>query len=630
MSQPQNKTTLTQGSHKHTRRGSRGGSNNGSPSSFTVFAAKPSTIPLPTEGHDQKTGILTWGKNNQYPYFLNYLFKNNPIHGGIIRAKKHFTVSGGVTYEGANQIAFDEFIENKKTSPKDKNVLEILDDLSLDYEKSNLFAVLVYFSFVGEKKYRKIERIPFESIRFEEAKDEKGNLFLTGNIKISDNWLDSKVAPEIIKPFNKNDPSQTKCFVLFKEESGASIDTPTAKELNLGVYPDPPYGGAITQIDTGIQTGIYGNAEIHNGYSLGTMIYLAGGQPKNDKVKKDLERDLGASTTGALQAGRSMVIYGNGQDEKPTVEALNGNNLADRYNNTKKTSEESTIHGHQVVVPSLFGVKPEGSFNASELEIGYAIMQSNYFEGRRSDLSAILNYIMNDIAGVQGKFVINQPELKLPKEEVQPQFQVNLNTDKQENQDIDLILERLQMRGSDRSAFTILHSEPIVKGLELSRDQLLANAKQSFDEVTDLQAQVLNLINQGENFDSIRKALDISGIELSKLYNRLATLNLIDKVGALTEKGKIQNSLNEVEKIEIMYEYRLRSDAPALEGQSRKFCKTLIGLNRLYTREEISLISGNEGYDVFAYRGGWYTNPDTKKHEPGCRHEWAQVITFKN
>jgi len=630
MSQPQNKIALTQGNHKPTRRGSRGGSNNGSPSSFTVFAAKPSTIPLPTEGHDQKTGILTWGKNNQYPYFLNYLFKNNPIHGGIIRAKKHFTVSGGVTYEGINQIAFDEFIENKKTSPKDKNVLEILDDLSLDYEKSNLFAVLVYFSFVGEKKYRKIERIPFETIRFEETKDEKGNLFLTGNIKISDNWLDSKVAPEIIKPFNKNDPSQTKCFVLFKEESGASIDTPTAKELNLGIYPDPPYGGAITQIDTGIQTGIWGNAEIHNGYSLGTMIYLAGGQPKNDKVKKDLERDLGASTTGALQAGRSMVIYGNGQDEKPTVEALNGNNLADRYNNTKKTSEESTIHGHQVVVPSLFGVKPEGSFNASELEIGYAIMQSNYFEGRRSDLSAILNYIMNDIAGVQGKFIINQPELKLPKEEVQPQFQVNLNTEKQENQDIDLILERLQMRGSERSSFTILHSEPIVKGLELSRDQLLANAKQSFDEVTDLQAQVLNLINQGENFDSIRKALDISGVELSKLYNRLATLNLIDKVGALTEKGKIQNSLNEVEKIEIMYEYRLRSDAPALEGQSRKFCKTLIGLNRLYTREEISLISGNEGYDVFAYRGGWYTNPDTKKHEPGCRHEWAQVITFKN
>jgi len=106
MSQPQNKTALTQGNHKPTRRGSRGGSNNGSPSSFTVFAAKPSTIPLPTEGHDQKTGILTWGKNNQYPYFLNYLFKNNPIHGGIIRAKKHFTVSGGVTYEGANQIEY--------------------------------------------------------------------------------------------------------------------------------------------------------------------------------------------------------------------------------------------------------------------------------------------------------------------------------------------------------------------------------------------------------------------------------------------------------------------------------------------------------------------------------------------
>ena len=360
------------------------------------------------------------------------------------------------------------------------------------------------------------------------------------------------------------------------------------------------------------------------------MIYLAGGQPKNDTAKKDLERDLGASTTGPLQSGRSMVVYGNGQDEKPTIEALNGNNLPDRYNNVKKGSEDSTIHGHQVVVPTLFGVKPEGSFNASELEIGYAIMQSNYFEGRRSDLASVINYIMNEIAGVEGEITINMPELKLPKEQVNPQFQVNLNTEKKAQEDSDKILERLKMCGSDRSKFTVLHSEPIIDGIEFSKEDLLSSAKKTFDEISDTQAQVLNLINQGESFDSIRKALDISGVDLSKMYNRLATLNLIDKLGDLTKSGKAQNALNQVEDIEIMYEYRVRDNAPALKGESREFCTTLMGLNRLYTREDINRISGNEGYNVFAYRGGWYHNPDTKKNEPGCRHEWSQVITFKN
>ena len=159
---------------------------------------------------------------------------------------------------------------------------------------------------------------------------------------------------------------------------------------------------------------------------------------------------------------------------------------------------------------------------------------------------------------------------------------------------------------------------------------MFERAKQSFAELTDLQAQALNLIAQGESFDSIRKALDISGVDLAKLYNTLATIKLIDKDGKLTSNGKAQNALNQVADIEIMYEYRLRPDAPALKGESREFCKTLIGLNRLYTRDDINRISGVEGYNVFAYRGGWYTNPDTKKHEPGCRHEWSQVITFKN
>jgi len=630
MSQPE-QTQHTQ--VKRTRRGGRGGqggSNNHRGTSYAMVSAKASNIPLPTEEFDKTSMVLKWGKRNEFSYFLNYLFKNNPIHAGIIRAKKHFTVSAGMTYEGPNQIGYDEFFKNKKTSPKDKDWSAILDDLSLDYEKSNWFAVKCFFSFVGEKKYRKSERIPYEQIRYELIKDEEGKLHLSGNICISENWLDSKPVFEVLKPFNAKDPNQKQCFVLFKEESGASIDNPQARELNAGHYPDPPYGGAITQIETGIQIGIHGNSEIHNGFSLGNLIYLAGGQPKNDKDKKDLERDLGASTTGALQAGRSMVIYGNGQDEKPTIESQTGSNLPDRYTNVKKGSEDSTIHGHQVVVPTLFGVKPDGSFNASELEIGYAIMQSNYFEGRRSDLAGVINYIMNEIAGIEGEIKIEMPVLNLPKEPTNPQFQVNLNTDKKAQEDSDKILERLRMCGSDRKNFTILHSQAIINGVEFTKDDLLSSAKKSFADLSDTQAQVLNLISQGESFDSIRKALDISGVDLAKMYNRLATLNLIDKVGDLTKAGKAQNALNQVEDIEIMYEYRVRDNAPALKGESREFCKTLMGLNRLYTREDINRISGNEGYNVFAYRGGWYHNPDTDKNEPGCRHEWSQVITFKN
>jgi hypothetical protein len=52
-------------------------------------------------------------------------------------------------------------------------------------------------------------------------------------------------------------------------------------------------------------------------------------------------------------------------------------------------------------------------------------------------------------------------------------------------------------------------------------------------------------------------------------------------------------------------------------------------LNRTYTREDINAISTRVDRDVWKYKGGWYTNPDTGKTTPYCRHEWVQQITIK-
>jgi hypothetical protein len=63
--------------------------------------------------------------------------------------------------------------------------------------------------------------------------------------------------------------------------------------------------------------------------------------------------------------------------------------------------------------------------------------------------------------------------------------------------------------------------------------------------------------------------------------------------------------------------------------QSRAFCEKLIDLNRTYTRQDIDNISQRVDRDVWKYRGGWYTNPETKATTPYCRHEWVQQIAIK-
>lgn len=52
-------------------------------------------------------------------------------------------------------------------------------------------------------------------------------------------------------------------------------------------------------------------------------------------------------------------------------------------------------------------------------------------------------------------------------------------------------------------------------------------------------------------------------------------------------------------------------------------------MNRTYTRQDIDNISARVDRDVWKYRGGWYTNPETHVTTPYCRHEWVQQIAIK-
>jgi len=324
-----------------------------------------------------------------------------------------------------------------------------------------------------------------------------------------------------------------------------------------------------------------------------------------------------------------MVLYNNGKDREASVVNLNGNNLPDRYLNVKKSAEESIIHSHSVTTPILFGIKTEGSLgNSTELEIGYAIMQANYFEGRKSLTLEPLQELAK-ILGLTGELSFGDKPLELPKEDKGPETSFNVNLAKEEKED--KILERLKKLGRPASEFKSIYTES-VHHEPYSKDALIENAKKQYNgDLTTDQARTLGLISKGNDFNSIRKALDISSDNLVNIYKQLINSELITTEGQLTPEGEVLSGLDEAESIEVLYQYALRPDAPQLVegGKSRDFCVELMSLNRVYTRDEINLISGIEGFNVFAYRGGWYTNPNTGQHEPGCRHEWKQIITFK-
>ena len=55
--------------------------------------------PEPIEKVD-RSGWIKWGDSNLYPQFLNSMFYDNPVHGGIVNQKVKFITAGGISIEG--------------------------------------------------------------------------------------------------------------------------------------------------------------------------------------------------------------------------------------------------------------------------------------------------------------------------------------------------------------------------------------------------------------------------------------------------------------------------------------------------------------------------------------------------
>ena len=189
--------------------------------------------------------------------------------------------------------------------------------------------------------------------------------------------------------------------------------------------------------------------------------------------------------------------------------------------------------------------------------------------------------------------------------------------------------------GESQDNFIVVKSMPIAwdtpsEEIFSRQDMLFETIGEIKLKIKDFDKNVLSLLNNGEDAASIAKALksDIKTVAIS--INQLSTWELYTK-GSITDFGdKLISDLEiETTEFEVRYTYKTRTDVPAVKTESREFCKKLLELNRSFTRDDINSISTRVDRNVWTYRGGWYSNPDTGATTPWCRHEWLQQLVIK-
>jgi len=515
----------------------------------------------PDEERDRMYDFIKWGKKNDYPYFLVDLYNGSAWHQGIIKNKVTYIAGGGLESTSGDMTAF---IENKY-SEFDMN--EIVEMLSYDYELFGGFCVMGTWNRDGSR-VAVWEHIDLDSVRV----SEDGLTYY-----LSDDWTSMQQSPEKtnLRTITALDMQnkEGKFIIYYKDPSKRS-------KKEKGAYPKPPYYGGITAIQTDADISRYHMHEIANSFKSGTLISFTDGYPETYEEAERIKQQVKGRSQSVEDAGEIVITFSDNKDKAPIVQQLSGNDLDKRYLMTEKSVQQNILVSHSVVAPSLFGVAPEGSFNASESADLFEIFKKTYVDARQRRLEWMLNYMV-ELSGYVGSVKLKDVS-PITVGETAP---APSTMEKQESENK---INHFCDCGEDADNFDKIASFPIA--WDTPNDVVMKRHDMLFDAIG-----TLTIGGQGvEGLDGLGKSI-----------------------------GGIQNQY------EIRYSYREIPGIPPVKTKSRDFCAKLISLNKLYSRDEINTISSRLGYDVWIYKGGWYNNPETKKTTPWCRHEWVQQIVIK-
>lgn len=605
----------------------------------------------PSIQEKKRQKVVWFGEDNMFPFDLVELYNNSPTHNSIVNGKVGYICGRGFKFE-------DESVE-KKTAVRqflhsanpNENWNQLVKKLATDYEVHNCYAIEVIRNQGG------LEFHHMDASRVRRSTDPNMILY-------SDKWKKGKMDDGSWIRHNK---PESISIPLYRKESTdkRSVILHSDYRPDMDWYPLPTYQGSLAAINTDIEINHYWYNEVRNGFSGGTMLSLNNGVPKTKEEEKKVEKKFQKKFGGSRNAGKTVITFAVDKEHEPTILNLNGNDLDKRYAQMALAVQQNIFIGHRVTSPMLFGVKTEGQLGGrDEIQTAYEMFKKTYIEERQQTIERTANKLCAIVTGYTGielqgfepvdmGFVVDANTIvaNLEKQEIRDLIakQTGMDLKKAEGMkkfnsaeaEEKAVLELFEKYGSEKSSFEVLAAFDIDFDLD-------GNPKgfKFAEELAEMEMDVLKTIRDNGGLTTIEIATILGGdvLEIQNVIAAVQSQGMISKVdgnwlilpnGAKTLQTE---GLPPKEQLRIRYEYTLRDDAPPLKtgSKSRNFCRALMSMDRLWSREQIDLMRNDmkeSGFadvtNVWLARGGWYRAPGTEVAKPFCRHTWKQIVTIE-
>lgn len=333
---------------------------------------------LPEFKENRNGKWVDYGSDNNYPSYLIEVFHNRSNkHKAIINRKVDMIAGGGFEpIEGA-----EAFFEN----PWGKKTLnEIVTKSSFDYEIANGFALFVRWNTLGTKIVS-YEHLPWHKVRVSPC----GNYAL-----VSKDWSNVRKAenkPVEYPMFNPKKASDEPIQVMYHFKEAVGVD----------YYPMPYYSSTLTWIELDYEIGNFHLSSVRNGFMPGFLLNFATGIPTEEEMD-EAYREFEKKYTGSENAGKFILTFSEGMDQKPELTPIQLNDSDERFIMLHKEMMEEIFIGHGVTDPQLFGVRVPGELGGKDqLLENLAIFQSVNIDKRQKDIERVYNKLFK-YAGFEG------------------------------------------------------------------------------------------------------------------------------------------------------------------------------------------------------------------------------------
>ena len=536
--------------------------------SNNVHVLNLSAYTTPVIQESKRDAWVDYGEDNNYYSFLLDRYTNSTTNNAIINNISRLVYGRGLSAVDASRKP-NEYAQAMAMFSK-----ECLRKIAIDRKMLGQFAIQVHYNDKHDR-ILKAFHMPVNLLRAEKCNKD-------GEIEAyyySDDWTDVKKYPPVRIPAYGY--SKDKIEILFSK--------PYAVGMKYYAYPD--YQGAVPYALLEEEIADYLINEVQNGFSGTKVVNFNNGVPTEEQQSIITNKVLGKLTGSKGQ--KVIVAFNDNMDTKTTVDDLPLNDAPEHYTYLSEECMRKIMLGHNVTSPLLFGIAGANGFssNADELQNSFILFNNMVIKPLQDEILEALDTILayNGIS-LNLFFKTLKPLEFTDLENAQNQEQVAEETgtelSKHQHLNEDVAKALIELGEEPDENWLLIDEFPVDYDLDDTENEMLSK-----DLKKSLFSKLVELVSTGDARPNITSKQD----------------KVIDGIKFITR-----------------YVYEGKTGGKS--GKGRQFCNAMMDAKKIYRKEDIQKMSGqqvNAGfgprgaatYDIWLYKGG-----------ANCHHRWNKQV----